>query len=109
LADYQAHLEKLARDGIRVAAASAESADEADKMVQEHGLGFPVGCGLDPQRVSSLVGAFYEPGEGGYLHATGFLVEPGGAVKVACYSSGPIGRLQADNLRKLVEHYQSQE
>jgi peroxiredoxin len=109
LADFQTHLAQLAQDGIKVAAASVEPESEARQMVQDHGLSFPVGYGLDARAASGLLGAFYEEAEQPYLHATGFLVEPGGKVKVACYSSGPIGRLGAENVRKLVEHYQSQE
>ena len=55
----------------------------------------------DPAEVSSVTGAFIEP-ERGILHATGFILAPGGKVAQACYSTGPIGRITAiDTLRIL--------
>ncbi|WP_419923293.1 hypothetical protein [Candidatus Poriferisodalis sp.] len=55
----------------------------------------------DPAAVSALTGAFIEP-ERGILHATGFILAPGGKVAQACYSTGPIGRITAiDTLRIL--------
>ena len=55
----------------------------------------------DVAEVSSLTGAYTEENRG-ILHATGFILAPGGKVAQACYSTGPIGRFTAiDTLRIL--------
>ncbi len=55
----------------------------------------------DPDDIASMTGAFTEPRRG-ILHATGFILAPGGEVAQACYSTGPIGRFTAmDTLRSI--------
>ena len=87
-------------------AASVDSADKARETARELELEYPVACGLDPANASQLTGSFYH-GEKGFLHATGFLLRPDRTVEVACYSSGAIGRLGAENTLKLVRFYKS--
>jgi peroxiredoxin len=101
LADFQEHYTRFMEKGIRIKAASVDPEGKAEEMVREHSLGFTVGWGLDPFTVSSLTGAFYEE-EKGFLHATGFVIDPEGRIVNAVYSTGPIGRLTAgDCLAKI--------
>lgn len=71
-----------------------DNVDKSEEMVRESEFGFPVGCNLDPIEISKATGAFYDS-EGGYLHASGFIIDPDGKVANAVYSTGPIGRLAA--------------
>ena len=61
----------------------------------------------DPVEVSSLTGAFIEP-ERGILHATGFILAPGGKIAQACYSTGPIGRITALDTMRILRFVQRQ-
>jgi peroxiredoxin len=106
LADFQALHAELQAEGIFVAAASVDPADAAQETVQDLGLEYPVAYGLEPEAVSALTGAFFH-GESRFLHATGFLTRPEQTVEVACYSSGAVGRLVANNVLKLVRFYKS--
>lgn len=108
MADFQKNLGGFEKLGARVVAASVEGLDEAKKTVTEQGLSFPVGYGLDALEVAARCGAFYDA-ERKFLHSTGFLLGPDGSVRIAAYSTGPIGRLTpADSLR-LIEYYQKQD
>ena len=73
-------------------AASVDSEENAQKTVEECGINFPMGYGLDMKAVSALTGCFYEERRQ-ILHGTGYLLAPDGKIVVGVYSSGPIGRL----------------
>lgn len=77
--------------GITIVAASVDSVEDARQTATTHGLSFPVAWGLDARSVAARTGAFFEPGKG-FLHATGFVIDPGGRVAAALYSTGPVGR-----------------
>lgn len=87
-------------------AASADPIEKAKETAEKAKVTFPVGYGLDPERVSEITGAYYEK-EKKYLHAANFLVRPDKTVEVACYSSGTIGRFAAKDVLALVRFYKS--
>lgn len=102
MADYQSKLAELQALDVALVAASVDAKEEAQKTVNELGLGFPVAYGLDLQAVAGATGAFYEPDKK-FLHATGFLVKPDGKLQVAVYSTGPLGRLSAGEVLQVVK------
>ena len=91
-----------------ILAASVDSRQDAEKMVQAEGLSYPVAYGVDAEEVSQLTGAFYQA-EKNFLHATGFLFNRKGTIKVAVYSTGPIGRFTAEDCLGLIKHFQKQD
>lgn len=107
LAAFQRALDKLTDEGIGVVAASTDPADKAEDAVRNQSLTFPVGYGLDLKETAATLGAFYEERRG-ILQSTGYLVKPDGAIVVAQYSSGPIGRLVWQDVLGLVQHYKKQ-
>ena len=108
LLDFQVSEELFRKLDIQVVAASVDPLDKAQKTVQELGLTFQVGYGLDAKAVSALTGAFYEDSPR-HLHATGFLVSPSGKVFNAVYSSRSIGRLTAQDVATIVEIVRNRE
>jgi peroxiredoxin len=88
--------------GVRVYALSVDSRKDAAKTVKRHDLSFPVGYGLDLDEVVRKIGA-YADREKGHLQATSFILRDG-AVVHATYSSGPLGRLQAEHVAGFVEY-----
>lgn len=102
MADFQAKWGEFQRENIGLIAASVDGRQKAAKTAQKVGAEYPFGFGLDAIQVSRATGAFFEP-EKKFLHATGFLLRPSGAIEVACYSTGNIGRLQADHVLALVK------
>lgn len=85
---------EFSEQSITVIGASVDILDNAQRTGSRHQLTFPLAYGLDAKKISLLTGASYDE-ENGYLHATGFILDPEGTVAVAVYSTGAIGRLLA--------------
>jgi len=104
LAAFQAALDELRSEDIRVIGASTDARDKASETAQKLELDFPLAFGLDAEAVSATLGAFYETRRS-ILHATAFVVRPESTVAVASYSTGPIGRMVPDNVLRAVRFY----
>lgn len=106
MADFEDDLERLQELGAAVYALSVDDGDDAEKTVSRHDLSFPVGYGVDAEEVAEKTGAFRDP-EKGHLHATSFILRHG-TVMHATYSTGPLGRLTADNTAGFIEYAEKQ-
>ncbi len=76
-------------------------------MVEKHKLGFPIVYGLDVRKEAEKIGAYFDSGNG-YFQPANFILRNGKVVQ-ATYSSGPLGRLQAQHVLMLVGHYREEE
>ena len=93
---FQGGMARLAEEGIGVLSLSVEPREALLALMAEHQLGFPLAYGVSVDTVADALGVYYEPGPGHpapHLHSAGFLLGPGGRVRLAVYSSGAIGRL----------------
>jgi alkyl hydroperoxide reductase subunit AhpC len=106
LADFQGLDQEFKSEQIKVIAASVDPLEKAREMVEKIGITYSVGYGMVAEEVSRMTGAYYEK-EKKYLHATGFLLRPEKTILVACYSTGPIGRLVAKDVLRVVKFYKS--
>jgi peroxiredoxin len=106
LAEFQSAINEFEAEEIALIAASVDPMEKAKETAEKVKITFPVGYGLDPEKVSRITGAYYEK-ERKILHATDFLIRPDKTIEVACYSSGPIGRFVANDVLKLVKFYKS--
>jgi peroxiredoxin len=104
LADWQGSFQELKAEQIKVIAASVDPIEDARKMIERHGITFPVGYGLIAEEVSRITGAYYDKDEK-YLHATGFLLRPDKTILIACYTSGAIGRLVPKDVLQLTRYF----
>jgi len=108
---YQRQLEKLEAEGIKVVALSADTLEDAQAVVDQHGVTFPVAYGLDVAQVAESIGAFYDEAPSHvpnpYLHSTGFILAPDGSVVVSVYSSGDIGRLEPADALGMIQYVKS--
>jgi peroxiredoxin len=99
LASYGEQTAEFESRGVKVIAASVDPLPMAQQLSSELDLDFSLGYGLDKAAVSSATGAFYEAkgnfeaGKTGFLHATGFILDADGKVRLALYSTGALGRL----------------
>ncbi|MEP6618988.1 MAG: peroxiredoxin family protein [bacterium] len=89
--------------GISVVALSVDDEPTSAALVEKLGLPFPVGYGADANSIAAAVGA-YTHDHPTYLQSTGFVLDPGGKVLVAAYSSDAIGRLVAEDVAGLVRY-----
>jgi peroxiredoxin len=98
--------EKLDELGIRVVALSVDSRADAAALVEKHRLNFPVGFGVDADKIAASTGA-YVNNSPRYLQSTGFVLGPDGRVITAVYSSGAIGRLVAEDATGFIRYVKS--
>jgi peroxiredoxin len=106
---FQRKLPEFEKLGVRVIAISADPLNEAQQTVEKHHLTFPVLYGASPAFAAKTYGAYTdENAHGAYVNSTGFILEPNGAIAIAVYSSGAIGRIVPDDALGLVKYMQSQ-
>lgn len=106
LAGFERSRSKLADAGIKVVALSVDDEATTIGTIQKHKLTFPVGHSADAEKVAGVTGA-YTNADPHYLQTTGFLIDPDGRIVNAVYSSGPIGRLVADDVVGVVNYLKS--
>lgn len=100
MADFQTHCAEFQQRQVSLIAASVDGEADAQALVDELGLTFPVGYGLGYLDFAAKTGAFYEVRRE-IIHATGFLLKGDGTVAHAVYSTGPIGRLTPDDCLRM--------
>ncbi|MBX3053308.1 MAG: redoxin domain-containing protein [Caldilineaceae bacterium] len=101
MADYQSRLGELEACNARLIAASVDSEEDAQSLVEMLGLTFSVGYGLDFMDFAQKTGAFYEVRRS-IIHATSFILRRDGTVAHAVYATGPIGRLTVDDCIRML-------
>ncbi len=106
LAGFQRASDKLAEAGIKVVALSIDDEPTTAGTIEKFKLGFPVGHSADADQVAAITGA-YTNETPRYLQTTGFLLTPDGKILNAVYSSGPIGRLVAEDVIGMVTYLKS--
>jgi peroxiredoxin len=107
LADYQKKIAKIHDRDASVVALSADAAPDAEKTVNELELTIPIGYALDPEKVAETIGAYVNQ-DPPHLQPASFILEPGGTVALAVYSTGAVGRLHADEAIDELEFFQEQ-
>ena len=76
-------------------------------MVEKHNLTFPVIYGLDVRKEADKIGGYFDS-EHGCFQPANFILRDRKVVN-ATYSSGPLGRLQAQHVLMLIGHHREQE
>ena len=97
---------KLDELGLKVVALSVDNKADAAALVEKHSLNFPVGYGVDAEKIAASSGAYVNDSPP-YLQSTGFVLDPNGKVITAVYSSGAIGRLVAEDVIGFVRYVKS--
>ena len=82
--------------GVTVIAVSTDTEEQA-REVQGRGLSFPVAYGASKADADNI-GAWWSDDRGGYIQPAEFLIGRGGVVLGSMYASGPVGRMNADEV-----------
>jgi peroxiredoxin len=106
LAAFSRAKERLDEFGIKVIALSVDDKPAAAGLVEKHRLNFPVGFGVDAEKIAASTGAYVNSNPR-YLQSTGFVLDPDGKLITAVYSSGAIGRLVAEDVIGFVRYVKS--
>ena len=99
---------KLRKDleavGAKVVAASVDPLDKANEVANE--VGFPIAHGVTREQADAI-GAWWEERRG-IVQPSEFIVGRDGKVIASSYSSGPLGRIDAADVIKLINFYEAQ-
>lgn len=102
LADYQAHIDQFKEANIDIIALSVDPLDKAKEMADRVKVTFPIGYGLEVPRDADKVGAYWEERRK-IIHATNFIIDADKKVTQACFATGPIGRIVAEDALRSVQ------
>ena len=104
MAGFEKQRKELDALGAKVVAASVDPIDKAKEAAAE--LGFPMGYGVT-REIADELGAWWEERRG-IIQPSEFVVGANGKVMSATYSTGPIGRVDAADVVKLINFYEVQ-
>lgn len=98
MGDFQEHIRSYDDADVQVVALSADDEEGARAMMEEVDASFPIAYGLDVDEMEERVGTYVQKGgEREHLQPAQFILKPDGTVVLASYSSGPVGRLGAED------------
>ena len=100
---FEKERETLEGIGVAVVAASVDPLEKAQEVADE--VGFRVGYGVT-RDVADKLGSWWEDRRS-IVQPSEFLLDADNKVVVSSYSDGPLGRLEAADVVKLVNFYES--
>ena len=100
---YAEHKDEFDKLGIKVFAASVDDLEKAQEVADE--VNFPVGHGVTREMADAL-GSYWEDRRG-IVQPSEFVVKADGTVAACSYSDGPLGRIDAGDVVKMVNFYDS--
>ncbi len=104
MAGFEKLKSELAAVGASVFAASVDPLDKAQLVAAE--VSFPVGYGVTRAQADSM-GSWWEERRG-IVQPSEFIIGTAGDVVTSSYSSGPIGRIEAADVIKMINFRESQ-
>ncbi len=99
-AEQKAELDKL---GVSVVAASIDTGDESKEVANE--VNFPVGEGVT-REIADALGSWWEDRRS-IIQPSEFILGPDNKVVASSYADGPLGRLEAGDVVKLINFHES--
>ena len=96
-------LPELSAVGAKVVAASVDSLENAKIVADE--VGFPIGYGVT-REIAELLGAWWQ-NQRNCIQPAEFVLDKDGKIVASSYSDGPIGRIDAADVLKLIKFYES--
>ena len=90
--------------GAKVVAASVDVLDKGKEVADE--VGFPIAYGVTREQADAI-GAWWEDRRG-IVQPSEFIVGRDGKVVASSYSSGPLGRIDAPDVVRLINFYEQQ-
>ncbi len=89
--------------GASVVAASVDPIDKAREVADE--VGFPVGYGVT-RDIADALGSWWEDRRQ-IIQPSEFVLGPDNKVVISSYADGPLGRIEAADVVRLVNFYES--
>ena len=102
---FEEHKDALAEKGVKVFAASVDTGDEAREVA--NAVSFDVGEGVTREQAEQI-GAWYgDARHPEMIQPSEFLMKDDGTVMMSSYSSGPLGRVNPDDVLKVINFLES--
>tara|TARA_R110001606_G_scaffold163007_1_gene307126 strand:- start:490 stop:810 length:321 start_codon:yes stop_codon:yes gene_type:complete len=100
---YSAHKEELDKLNVKVVAASVDDLENAKKIADQNN--FPIGYGVTKD-IADTLGSWWEERRQ-IIQPSEFIINAEGKVMASSYSDGPLGRIDAGDVIKMVNFYES--
>jgi peroxiredoxin len=104
LAGFEKAKQDLEAVGAKVVVASVDPLDKAKEVADE--MSYPVAYGVT-RETAERIGAWWEERRG-MVQPAEFIVGANGKIVASSYSSGPLGRIDAADVVKLISFYEAQ-
>jgi len=91
---------------VTVVALAVDPLDKARELTEQNHLEFPLAYGLKVPEDAQRIGAWWDE-KRPMIQPSEFLLGEGGRILSATYSSGPIGRVRAEDALTLVRFFES--
>ena len=102
MGEFQRDLAEFDARKTQIIAFSVDSVEDARESIENLGLTFPVGFGLDHIAFAQATGAFYEERRS-TIQATEFILKGDGTLLGSLYSSGPAGRYDSKAVLRILD------
>jgi peroxiredoxin len=106
LAEFQARMNAFKELKIDVVGLSVDPLEKSREVVDQSGLTYPLAYGLKVPEDAERIGAWWEARRG-IMQPSEFLLDSAHRIANATYSTGPIGRLKAEDVITLVKFLNS--
>ena len=100
---YSAHKEELDKLGVTVVAASVDDIEKAKEIADANN--FPIGYGVTKDIADTLDSWWEERRQ--IIQPSQFIINAEGKVMASAYADGPLGRIDAEDVVKMVNFYES--
>ena len=87
-----------------VVAGAVDDQESTIAMAQENGLTFPIAYGLEEVQLHGFDPWWADDQHGHYPQPMEFLVVHGGTIFGSMYASGPVGRMQVDEVLSTIKN-----
>ena len=102
---FEEHKDALAEKGVKVFAASVDTGNEAKEVADD--VSFDVAEGVTREQAEQI-GAWYgDARHPEMIQPSEFLIKGDGTVMMSSYSSGPLGRVNPDDIVKVINFLES--
>lgn len=100
---FEQHREEIEKLGGRIVAASVDNAEKAGEVAA--GKGFPIGHGVT-RDIAVTLGAWWEDRRD-IIQPSEFVLNGENKVVCSSYSDGPLGRIEAADVVRLITFHES--
>ena len=102
---FEEHKDALAEKGVKVFAASVDTGNEAKEVADD--VSFDIAEGVTREQAEQI-GAWYgDARHPEMIQPSEFLIKGDGTVMMSSYSSGPLGRVNPDDIVKVINFLES--